>query len=225
MVPEAKKIIDSKVGQHNPGYYQAIADMYILDQAFIAKAKANLNWDHEGTRKAAKAVLDMHDRRKSYAKSPMVAVDLKKAKEYALKNKGDVKLGKALFNKQGCIACHAVNNAAIQKGPFMGTSGSQFTREFLIDSVLDPGSAIAQGFPTYKITPKPGKGQPAYGFLVDEDNIHYILMNSAGHYQKVVKEYQASKAINEGSAMPPGLVFTLNLHEFNSLIEYLSSNK
>ena len=225
-VVEAQKIIEGKAGLHNAGYYQAVADLYLLDDAFVKKAKANLNWDHEGTRKAAKAVMDMHERKKSYAKSPMLSTaGMEKAKQHALKNKGDIELGKALFNRQGCIACHAVNNAAIQKGPFMGTAGSQFTREFLIDSVLNPGVAIAQGFPTYQITPKPGKGNPAYGFLVDEDNTNYILMNSAGFYQKVVKEYQAKKEIIDGSMMPPGLVFTLNLHEFTSLIEYLKSKQ
>ena len=225
-VVDAQKIVEGKIGEHNAGYYQAVADMYLLDEIFVKRAKENLNWDHEGTRKAAKAVLDMHERRKSYAKSPMLAAaGLEKAKEHALKNKGDAILGKALFNKQGCIACHAVNNAAIQKGPFMGTAGSQFTREFLIDSVLNPAAAIAQGFPTYQITPKPGKGNQAFGFLVDEDNTNYILMNSAGFYQKVVKEFQAKKEIVGGSMMPPGLVFTLNLHEFTSLIEYLSSMK
>jgi len=225
-VAEAQKVIESKTGLHNAGYYRAVADLYLLDESFVKKAKANLNWDHEGTRKAAKVVMDMHQRRKSYSTSPMLTTaGLEKAKQHALKNKGDVALGKALFNKQGCIACHAVNNAAIQKGPFMGTAGSQFTREFLIDSVLKPASAIAQGFPTYQITPKPGKGNPAFGFLVDEDNTNYILMNSAGFYQKVVKEYQAKKEIIDGSMMPPGLVFTLNLHEFTSLIEYLHSMK
>lgn len=225
-VVEAQKIVESKVGLHNPGYYRAVADMYLLDKIFVERAKANLNWDYEGTRKAAKAVLDMHERRKSYANSPMLAAaGMAKAKEHALKNKGDIELGKTLFNKQGCIVCHAVNNAAVQKGPFMGTAGSQFTREFLIDSVLNPSLAIAQGFPTYQITPKPGKGNPAFGFLVDEDNTNYILMSSAGFYQKVVKEYQEKKEIIDGSMMPPGMVFTLNLHEFTSLIEYLKSKQ
>ena len=225
-VIEAQKIIEGNTGLHNAGYYQAVADLYLLDEIFVKRAKANLNWDHEGTRKAAKAVLDMHERRKSYIDNPMLAAaGLEKAREHALKSKGDVNLGKALFNKQGCIVCHAVNNAAIQKGPFMGTAGSQFTREFLIDSVLNPSLAIAQGFPTYEITPKPGKGNTAFGFLVDEDNTNYILMNSAGLYQTIVKEYQASKKIIDGSMMPPGLVFTLNLHEFTSLIEYLKSKQ
>ncbi|MCM8534060.1 MAG: hypothetical protein NE330_23055 [Lentisphaeraceae bacterium] len=226
----ADKIIDSNDGLHNAGFYKAIAEMYILEPKFIEKAKANLNWDHQGTREGAKAVLDMHAANKALAKNTVQAkqvmtAGMDKAAEYAMKNKGDIKLGKALFDRQGCITCHAVNNAAIQKGPFMGTAGSQFTREFLIESILNPSSAIAQGFPTYMLTPKPGKGNPSLGFLVDEDNTNYILMNIAGHYQTVVKEFLAKKEIVQSSQMPPGLAYTLSLHEFTSLVEYLSSKK
>lgn len=223
---DAQKIIDSKIGEHNAGFYKAIADMYILDEKFIERAKANLNWDHEGTRKAAKAVLDMHAARKAHSdKTQVMVAGMNKAAEYALKNKGDIKLGEALFNKVGCITCHAVNNSGIQKGPFMGTAGSQFTREFLIESVLNPAAAIAQGFPTYLLTPKGGKGSPSLGFLVEEDNTYYTLMNIAGLYQNVTKEFLAKKEIVQSSQMPPGLAYTLSLHEFASLIEYLVSKK
>ncbi|MCM8529770.1 MAG: hypothetical protein NE330_01300 [Lentisphaeraceae bacterium] len=221
-VIEAQQIVEGDIGIHNPGYYRAISDLHLFDELFLQRAKANLNWDYEGTRKAAKLVVDLHEKRKVYSNSPkLTEVGLKKAKEYALINKGDVELGEVLYNKQGCITCHAVNNSGVQKGPFLGNAGSQFTREFLIDSILNPTAAIAQGFPTYQITAKPGKGSTTLGFLVDEDNINYILMNSAGFYEKLVKEYQAKKEIVDISMMPPGLVFSLNLHEFTSLIEYL----
>jgi putative heme-binding domain-containing protein len=222
----AQGLIDSKEALHNAGYYQAVAEMYLLDQKFIDRAKANLTWDYEGVRKSAKAVLDMHKARTAHAvKTPIMTAGVDKAAAYALKNKGDVALGKKLFDRQGCITCHAVNNSGLQKGPFMGTAGSQFTREFLIESVLNPSAAIAQGFPTYMLTPKPGRGNPSLGFLVEANNTYYTMMNIAGFYEKVTKEFLAKKEIIDGSQMPPGLVYTLNLHEFTSLIEYLSANK
>ena len=113
---DAQKIIDGKIGEHNAGFYENVADVYILDEKFIERAKANLNWDHEGTRKAAKAVLDMHAARKAHSdKTQVMVAGMNKAAEYALKNKTDNKLGEALFNKVGCITCHAVNNSGIQK--------------------------------------------------------------------------------------------------------------
>ena len=147
-----------------------------------------------------------------------------KAPEFALKNKGDIALGEKLFNKLGCIACHAVNNEGLQKGPYMGSAGSQFERKFLIESILNPPAAIAQGFPTYNLHSKSSK-QPHIGFLVDEDNTYYYLMNAAGLYEKVTKEHVRTKEITKLSQMPPGLVFNLNMHEFTSLIEYLDSMK
>ncbi|WDE99233.1 c-type cytochrome [Lentisphaera profundi] len=224
-----QKIIDGEIGLHNPGYYQAIADIYLLDEKFKKRAQANLTWDYAGTRKAAKAVLDMHQNVATIAKDakksmPLTTAGLEGAAKYAMSNKGDSVLGSKLFNKQGCIACHAVNNAALQKGPYMGTAGSQFQRDFLIESVLNPAAAIAQGFPTYQLTSKK-QSNPHMGFLVDEDNTYYYLMNAAGHYEKVTKEYITGKTILKMSQMPPGLVFNLNLHEFTSIIEYLHSMK
>ena len=224
-----QKIIDSDIGLHNPGYYQAIADLYLLDDKYKTRAKANLNWDYAGTRKSAKAVMDMHAAVAKVAKdpkksAPLVSAGLEGAAKYAMTNKGDVTLGAKLFNKNNCIACHAVNNTAIQKGPYMGTAGSQFQRQFLIESILNPPAAIAQGFPTYEIIPKGNK--PSHiGFLVEEDNTYYHLMNAAGLTEKVTKEHMADKKIIKMSQMPPGLVFNLNLHEFTSLVDYLDSMK
>lgn len=224
---EAEPVVNGNSGLHNAGYYQAAVELYILDTLFVSRAKQNLNWDHEGVRKAAAAVLYMHKKKQSYASSPaMVTAGIAGAKEYALKNKGDAALGKILFNKQGCIACHAVNNAAVQKGPFLGAAGSQFTREFLIDSILNPLDAIAQGFPTYKFSAKENKGgEIVFGFLVDEDKVNYTVMDSTGYQKTILKANQALKEIVPGSLMPPGLVFNLNLHEFTSLVEYLNSMK
>ena len=49
-------------------------------------------------------------------KPTVAAAGYEKTLSYAMKNKGDIKIGKALFNRQGCISCHAVSNAGIQKG-------------------------------------------------------------------------------------------------------------
>jgi putative heme-binding domain-containing protein len=221
----AKKLVDAKEALHNAGYYKAITEIYLLDAKFLKRAKANLQWDNEAVRKAAKGVVEMHKKNKAQEKV-LVSAGMDKAKAHALKNKGDVNLGKALFNKQGCVTCHAVSNVAIQKGPYMGTVGTQFTREFLIDSVLNPSAAISQGFPTYMIKKQAKRGGTVYvGFLIEEDNTHYTLMNIAGQTQKVMKENLEKKEIIPGSQMPPGLVFGLTQHEFTSLIEYLSSMK
>ena len=145
----------------------------------------------------------------------MAQAGIKKATEYTLKNKGDVLLGKKLFNKQGCITCHAVSTKARQKGPYLGTAGTQFTRPFLVESILEPSKAIAQGFPTYhyKFNPKRRKTD-AVGFLVNEDNKFVYLMDMQGKQIKFKREGVLKKTIVDSSMMPP-LAFTLTLHEFS----------
>ena len=199
----------------------------MLDEKFIARTKNNLSWDSPEVRQATAAIMDLYNNaneiKKESTKGLSVAeAGVEKASNYALNNKGDVALGAKLFNKQNCVACHAVNSKGQQKGPFLGSAGSQFERKFIIESILDPLATIAQGFPTYLID---FKNEQVIGFLVKEDNVNYYLMNMAGIYLEANKESVKSKKILTISQMPPGLVYDLNLHEFTSLIEYLHSMK
>ncbi|NIP92875.1 MAG: c-type cytochrome, partial [Akkermansiaceae bacterium] len=51
---------------------------------------------------------------------------------------GEVPLGKELFARLACVTCHAVDPEEVQKGPYLGSAGSKFTRDYLIESVLNP---------------------------------------------------------------------------------------
>ena len=227
----AAPLIKDKEAIRNPGYYRAIEDLYLLDDKFIARTKEYLDWDNIAVREATADIMALYEAKLKVDKDPLKGLSvtqagMDKAAAYALEHKGDVALGAKLFNRQSCITCHAVNNAAQQKGPYLGAAGSQFKRDFLIESVLNPGAVIAQGFPTYTLKNKGNRGRAtAIGFLVNEDNTNYYLMNIAGHNQTVMRERLASKEMLQISQMPPGLVQGLSLHEFASLIEFLVSMK
>lgn len=52
--------------------------------------------------------------------------------EVAMKAQGDPTIGEKLYTRQGCIACHAVDQKAVQKGPYLGAAGSKFAKDYLI---------------------------------------------------------------------------------------------
>src|SRR5690606_22138170 len=50
------------------------------------------------------------------------------------KIKGDPTKDKALFAKQGCVACHSISKSEPMKGPFMGQVGAIMNREQIAES-------------------------------------------------------------------------------------------
>ena len=139
----------------------------------------------------------------------------------ALRGKGDIELGKRLYVQQGCIACHSVDPAAEQKGPYLGAAGAKFSREYLIESILEPGKVVAQGFQTAMFRMKDGSSQ--IGFVVGEADGVVTLRNIAGVPSTLRRADVAEQTILPQSLMPAGLAANLNAEEFTALVEYLVS--
>lgn len=141
----------------------------------------------------------------------------------AMSGKGDADVGKRLFTQQGCIACHAIDLKAEQKGPYLGAAGAKFTRDYLVDSVLDPNKVVAQGFQTFLLSMKDGSQQ--MGFITSEVDGVIELRNIAGQVFKLKRADVEKESHLPQSMMPPGLAGTLTVQEFTSLVEYLVSLK
>lgn len=141
----------------------------------------------------------------------------------AMVGKGDPSLGKELFTRQGCVACHAVDPDAVQKGPYLGSAGSKFTRDYLIESILDPGAVVSQGFQTVLITTTDGGSH--MGFVTGEEDGVVDIRNIAG----IVTELRAGDILTREeqalSMMPGGLAGPLRMDEFLAMVEYLVSLK
>ena len=111
----------------------------------------------------------------------------------------------------------------MQKGPYLGSAGSKFTRDYLVESVLNPNAVVSQGFQTTMITTK--KGTPHMGFIVNEADGVIELRNIAGVATKIKRaDVKEQKAMPQ-SMMPPGLAGALTLEQFNSLVDYMASLK
>jgi putative heme-binding domain-containing protein len=145
-------------------------------------------------------------------------VDLRKA---LLQTTGDSREGRKLFTRQSCIACHSVNPAEVQKGPYLGSVGNLFTRDQLITHIIDPAAEVAQGFQTHTLTRK--DGTTLAGFTTKRTEQTLTIRDITGRSQVIPISEIASEKMTEGSMMPPGLVDTLSIKEFASLLDYLQS--
>ena len=134
---------------------------------------------------------------------------------------GDANLGRDLFNRQSCSACHSLKPTEPQKGPYLGAVGNLFTREQLISHIIAPAKEVAQGFQTYSFNLK--DNSVAIGFVTDRDEKTIKLRNIAGIVQTIELKDVLEEKIIDGSMMPPGLVNGLTLREFASMIDFLQS--
>lgn len=141
----------------------------------------------------------------------------------AMKEKGDVARGKELFTAQGCMACHALDQKAVQKGPYLGDAGGKFTRDYLIESILDPNAVVSQGFQTEVFTMKDGK--VLLGFVTSEEGGKIELRDIAGVATELKEADIAERKGQPTSMMPAGLAAGLAVEDFTSLVEFLVSMK
>ena len=139
------------------------------------------------------------------------------------KLEGDPVKGKALFARQGCIACHSISKGEKLKGPFMGQIGSIMNREQIAESVLKPNASISQGFATVMITAKSDK---AYmGFITEETSEKVVMRNIVGDVFTIKAADILTRKEMETSMMPQGLANALSYEELASLVTFLSQQK
>jgi putative heme-binding domain-containing protein len=203
------------------GFFHAIADLGLT--GFDKQLAEGMKGDNVIQINAAKAALAAGKLAAASKGKTIAQLDAKAVASAALKGRGNVKLGQKLFTQQGCVACHAVDLAAEQKGPYLGAAGAKFPREYLIDSILEPNKVVAQGFQTVVFQMKDDSEQS--GFVTGEADGVVTLRNIAGQVSKIKRADVRNERHLPQSMMPAGLAAGLTVEEFTSLIEYLGTLK
>jgi putative heme-binding domain-containing protein len=138
-----------------------------------------------------------------------------------LQSKGDAALGRELFQRQGCIACHTTTPREPAKGPMLGGIGGRYNVAELCESIMKPSAKIAQGFETQWFKTK--SGDVIEGFVVKEGGDQIEVRTPVG-VSTVIKTDQIQKrGKRDVSMMPEGLVVKLTPADLASLIAYLNS--
>jgi putative heme-binding domain-containing protein len=223
LVKDQNKEDVKKVLEKNPmevGLFLAIADMGL--SGFEKQIEAGITSDNEKTIAAAKLAKAAGSSSASGGKK-VGESNIEEVTRSAMKNKGDVIRGEKLYVSQGCIACHAIDLKAVQKGPYLGASGSKFQRDYLIQSILDPNAVVAQGFQTSIFTMSDGKS--VMGFVTSEEDGLIQVRDVAGQVSTLKRPDVKEEKHLPQSMMPPGLASPLSVGEFTDLIEYLVSLK
>ena len=213
---EVRKYVDEN--PREVGFFLALADLKL--PGFDKQIEVGLSFDNDTLIAAAQAARDAVAAASAGGRK-VAEMPVEEVAKVAMTGKGNVKDGERLYTSQGCIACHSVDPKAEQKGPYLGAAGAKFTRDYLIDSILDPNKIVAQGFQTTVITMKDGAAH--MGFVTAEADGIVELRNIAGQVTKLKRADVTKEDHLPQSMMPPGLAAGLTVEEFTSLIEYLVS--
>ena len=137
---------------------------------------------------------------------------------------GDAAAGKKVFMEKpeaSCVRCHKVKNEGAEVGPILTGVGGRQTREYLLESIVDPNAKIAAGFETLMITLKDGSIHA--GIFKKETEAELAILPPIGALETLKKsEITArSKGI---SGMPP-LGAVLSKRDLRDVVEFLAHQK
>jgi putative membrane-bound dehydrogenase-like protein len=154
------------------------------------------------------------------------AFDPETYRSFAMKAKGEVDHGKALFSDLkglACIKCHVVGGQGGTVGPELASVGAKYPKDELIQSVLYPSSKISSGYEPVVIATSDGK--VLTGILKSETGDALEIEDVDAKRIKIAKDDVDDRKKSDVSLMPNGLAEGLSKQDFADLIAYLETLK
>ncbi len=140
--------------------------------------------------------------------------------------KGDAARGKALFfNKSAtqCATCHRVGNEGSTLGPDLSQVGKKYTRNQILDNIIDPSKDIDPKFLTF--VAETVEGQLHTGVLADKTDQEVVLRDAQDKEIRLPAAKVTGLLSQKKSLMPEQLLRDLTAQQAADLLEYLASLK
>lgn len=139
-----------------------------------------------------------------------------------VESEGDPVRGEWVYRRENllCMTCHAIGGSGGSLGPDLTSIGASAPVDYLIDSMLQPGKQIKEGFHVIMVTKK--DGTVAAGKLAFENETTITLQDPADQMIEIPKSEVQSREMSPVSLMPPGLTASLRKDEFADLIKFMS---
>ncbi len=134
---------------------------------------------------------------------------------------GNAERGRRIFFDRAevnCLRCHTVAGKGGLVGPDLSKIGREKTREYLLESIVDPNKTIAKGFETVVLSLDDGR--QVAGVLKGESDKQVQLMSPEGKLLTIPKAAIESRTTGK-SAMPQDVAKTLTKADIRDLVEFL----
>lgn len=134
---------------------------------------------------------------------------------------GDPARGKALFEAQGCPACHTVNGVGGSLGPELTEVGSRRNSIRLRQCVLEPGKALPDGFVVVHAVRQ--DASVIDGMRVNEDSFTIQIRDFANNFHSLRKQdLKTLEYLRETTPMP-SYRDRFSPAEVDDVVSYLAS--
>ncbi len=143
----------------------------------------------------------------------------------ALLEGGDAERGQKIYRDNAavyCVRCHKVNGEGGEVGPELSGIGKKHPREYLLESIVAPNQAIAQGYESVVVAKN--DGQVLAGVFKSEDDKSLRLMTAEAKLIEIAKS-DIEERKRGASAMPEELHKKLTPAELRDLVEFLANLK
>ncbi len=136
---------------------------------------------------------------------------------------GDAHAGAKTFfgDKTRCSSCHSFYGRGGDIGPDLSALSTKYGRKELLEAILDPNAAIANGYDTWLFETTDGELIP--GFLVSEGD-PLVLRDTSGQKHVLAASELVSRTRQKVSAMPADVAAGLSPQELCDLVEFLATN-
>ncbi|KMP11970.1 Triheme cytochrome c [Candidatus Nitromaritima sp. SCGC AAA799-C22] len=142
-----------------------------------------------------------------------------------LSTSADPERGKKIFtDPEGtayCSKCHRVNGEGGLVGPELSLVGTSRTREFLLESLLDPNKVITAGYKTIMILTKDRKF--ITGIKKNEDESGFDIVDKEGKERHIPRDQVKKSKTQKISTMPGNFKDLLEVQEVADLLSYLGT--
>jgi len=119
-----------------------------------------------------------------------------------------------------CTACHAIGGSGGIIGPDMTSIGASAPLDYLIESIINPGAKVKEGYHSVIIGTTDGRA--ISGQLVGSSGGSLTIRDAAGNETTIPENLVATKT-DAGSLMPGGLIDSLGKDQTADLFAFLSS--
>jgi cytochrome c oxidase cbb3-type subunit 3 len=132
---------------------------------------------------------------------------------------GDPVAGKRIYDRSGCVACHAINGAGSIYGPDLSRIGAARSSDYIRDSIVKPSADIPQEWEG--VTAVLTSGQKVTGIRVNEDTFTLQMRDPSGAF-RLFDKGQLASVVNEKKSLMPAYD-RLSAADLDNLLAYLDT--
>jgi quinoprotein glucose dehydrogenase len=146
------------------------------------------------------------------------------ARRYVLRG-GDVEEGRRVFHELEsvqCLRCHKIAGEGGVVGPDLAGIGTRQSREYLLESMVQPNAVVAKGFENLLIEMKDGRELSG---TINEETAETLVLNTVEEGTVTLRKEEIADRRIGLSSMPEGLADLITPRDLRNLVEYLFSLK